>query len=76
MIMDLDETSRSPERGLGDDIIYHTKFKCWGSNMQAISAMKKEFLSANGDGKIFTVWLKLDFIVTNLQFTDQIRLLS
>ena len=57
-------------------MIYHTKFKHWGSNMQGISAMKKEFLSANGDGKFFTVWLKLDLIITNLQFTDQIRLLN
>lgn len=76
MMMDLGETSRSPERGLGDDILYHTKFKYWGSNMQAISVTKKEFLSANGDGKIFTVWLKLDLIITNLQFTDQIRFLN
>lgn len=74
--MDLGETSRSPECGLGDDIIYHSKFKYWGRNMQVISAVKKEFLSANGDGKIFAVWLKLDTIITNLQFTDQIRLLS
>lgn len=59
-----------------DLVIYHTKFKYWGSNMQAISAMKKEFPSANGDGKIFTVWLKLDLFITNLQFTDQISLLS
>lgn len=74
--MDLGETSRSPERGLGDDIISHSKYKSWGSNMRAISAMEKEFLSPNSDGKTSIVWLKLDLIITNLQFTDQIRLSS
>jgi len=74
--MGLGETSRSPECGLGDDRMHHTRFKYWGSNIQAISAVKKEFLSANGDGNIFTVWLEIDLIITNLQFTDQIRLLS
>lgn len=76
MIKDLDGKNRSPEMRVGGNKIYHTKFKFWGSNMEVINHLRKDFLSANSEGKSFTVWLKLDLIFTNLQFTDQIRPLN